>query len=113
MIDDPEKTALLISRLKELLPIDAGVAKNLQRSLAAKSPEIPIPARCQVVDVLNLGDEGGVACCLDIGGLDAAAVHIVSITHLLFDRRSPLFREIDTYQRRRIKKLKQQRGRAF
>jgi hypothetical protein len=113
MIDDPEKTALFISRLKELLPIDAGVAKELQRSLAEKSPEIPIPARCQVVDVLNLGDEGGVACCLDIGGSDTAAVHIVSITHLLFDRRSPLFRDIDTYQRRRIKKLKKQRGRGF
>ena len=113
MIDDPEKTALFISRLKALLPIDAGIAKDLQRSLAARSPEIPIPARCKVVDVLNLGEEGGVACCLDIGGSDTTAVHIVSITHLLFDRRSPLFREIDTYQRRRIKKLKQQRGRGF
>jgi hypothetical protein len=113
MIDDPEKTALFISRLKELLPINVGIAKDLQRSLAEKSPEMPIPARCQVVDVLHLGDEGGVACCLDIGGSDTAAVHIVSITHLLFDRRSPLFRDIDTYQRRRIKKLKKQRGRSF
>ena len=112
MIDDPEKAALFISRLKELLLIDAGIAKDLQRSLAAKSPEIAIPARCQVVDVLNLGDEGGVACCLDIGGPETAAVHIVSITHLLFAR-SPLFRDIDTYQRRRIKKLQQQRGRGF
>ena len=113
MIDDPEKTAFLIARLKELLPIAAGIAKDLQRSLAAKSPEMPIPARCQVVDVLNLGDEGGVACCLDIGGPDTAAVHIVSIAHLLFDRRSPLFRDINAYQRRRIKKLKRQRGRGF
>lgn len=113
MIDDPEKTARFISRLKERLPIDAAIAKDLQRSLAEKSPEIPIPAKCQVVDVLHLGDEGGVACCLDIGGSDTAAVHIVSITHLLFDRRSPLFRDIDAYQRHRIKKLKQQRGRGF
>lgn len=113
MIDDPEKTALLISSLEKRLPIDAGIAKDLQRILSAKSPEIPIPARAKVVDVLNLGDEGGVACCLDIGGSEATAVHIVSITHLLFDRRSPLFREIDSYQRRRIKKLKQQRGRDF
>ena len=67
-----EKTALFISRFKELLPIDAGIAKDLQRSLAAKSPEIAIPARCQVVDVLN-------------------------------PRR----------RRRRIKKLKQQRGRLL
>ncbi len=113
MIDDPEKTDLLISKLKDSLQIDTAITKDLQRSLAAKSPETPIPARCQVVDVLNLGDEGGVACCLDIGGDDTAAVHIVSITHLLFDRRFPLFRDIDTYKRRRIKKLKRQRGSGF
>ena len=113
MLDDPEKTALFISRLKGLLPLDAGIATELRRSLAEKSPEVPIPARCKVVDVLNLGDEGGVACCLDMGGSNTTAVHIVSITHLLFDRRSPLFREIDAYQRRRIKKIKKQRGRGF
>jgi hypothetical protein len=34
---------------------------------------------------------------------------VVSITHLAFDRRGPLSREIDAYQRHRIKKLKRQR----
>lgn len=113
MIDDPEKTELLISRLKDLLPIDAMIAKDLRRNLAAKSPQIPIPPKCQVIDLLNLGDDGGVACCLDIGGPETEAVHIVSITQLMFDRRAPLFREIDTYQRRRIKKIRQQRRRGF
>jgi hypothetical protein len=95
------------------LPIDAGLTKELQRLRTTKSPEIQIQARCQVIDVLNLGDEGGIACCLDIGGLETTAAHIVSITHLVFERRSPLFREIDAYQRRRIKKLKQQQGHSF
>lgn len=113
MIDDPDKTDILISKLKSALPLDAGLTKDLQRLLATKSPEMPIPTRCQMTDVLNLGDEGGVACCLDIGGPETTAVHIVSITHLIFDRRSPLFREIDAYQRHRIKKLKQQQGRSF
>jgi hypothetical protein len=113
MIDNPEKTATLIAKLKALLPIEAGLAKDLRRTLEAKSPQITIPLRCQVVDLLNLGDEGGVACCLDIGGSDTEAVHIVSMTHLLFDRRSPMFREIDKYQRHRTKKLKQQSGREF
>jgi hypothetical protein len=113
MIDDPEKTGIFISKLKSALPIDARLTKELQRLLATKSPEIPIPERCQMVDVLNLGDEGGVACCLDIGGAETTAAHIVSITHLIFDRRFPLFRDIDAYQRRRIKKLKQQQGRSF
>lgn len=113
MIDDPDKTDIFISKLKRALPINAGLTKELQRFLATKTPEIPIPTRCQMIDVLNLGDEGGVACCLDIGGPETTAAHIVSITHLIFDRRSPLFREIDAYQRRRIKKLKQQKGLSF
>ncbi len=113
MIDDPDKTDIFISKLKGALPIDAGLTKELQRLLATKSPEIQIQASCQVIDVLYLGDDGGVACCLDIGGPETTAAHIVSITHLVFDRRSPLFREIDAYQRRGIKKLKQHQGRTF
>jgi hypothetical protein len=113
MIDDPEKTENFISRLKDGLPINAIIPKDLRRNLAAKSPETPITTNCQVVDVLNLGDDGGIACCLDIGGPDTTAVHVVSITQLMFDRRSPLFREIDAYQRRRIKKIKQQFDRGF
>jgi hypothetical protein len=31
---------------------------------------------------------------------------IVSITHLLFDRRNPLAREIASYQRQRVKRLR-------
>lgn len=111
MIDDPDRTDIFISKLKSALPIDAGLTKGLQRLLATRSPEMPIPTKCQMVDVVYLGDEGGVACCLDIGGPETKDAHIVSITHLVFDRRSPLFRDIDAYQRRRIKKLKRQHGR--
>ena len=87
--------------------------KSFSVALQKNRPRSQFPQGARVVDVLNLGDEGGVACCLDIGGPEHGGRHIVSITHLLFDRRSPLFRDIDAYQRRRIKKLKQQRGRGF
>jgi hypothetical protein len=50
---------------------------------------------------------------LDIGGGGAKTAHVVSITHLTFDRRVPLSREIEAYQRHRIKKLKQQQGRDY
>ena len=43
-------------------------------------------------------------CGLDIGGSDTKTPHFVSITHLSFDRRMPLFRRIATYQHHRIKK---------
>ena len=113
MIDDLEMTELFIARLKDHLPIEAGIPKDLRRALTAKSPQTPIPPRCQVLDVLNLGDEGGIGCCLDIGGPQTEEVHIVSLTHLLFDRGDNLFKEIETSQRRRIKKIKRQQGRSF
>jgi hypothetical protein len=40
-------------------------------------------------------------------------MHVVSITHLTFNRNAPLFREIEAYQRHRIKKLKQQQGSGY
>ena len=39
--------------------------------------------------------------------------NLVSITHLGFHRNTPLSREIDLYQRHRIKKLKQQNARGY
>jgi hypothetical protein len=47
---------------------------------------------------------------LDIGGAETKTPHVVSITHLRFDRRTLLSREIEAYQRHRIKKLKSSRA---
>jgi hypothetical protein len=112
MIDDPRKTDLLIGMLKESLPIQTIVTPYLATVLAKQSSDMPIPARCNVIDVFYTGDMGGILCCLDIGGPDTKSAHLVSITHLTFDRRVPLAREIEVYQRHRNKKLKQQQGRG-
>jgi hypothetical protein len=111
MIDDPRKTDLLIAMLKESLPIQAIVTPHLATALAKQSSDMPIPARCNVIDVFYTGDMGGILCCLDIGGPDTKSAHLVSITHLTFERRVSLAREIEVYQRHRNKKLKQQQGR--
>lgn len=60
--------------------------------------------------MLYSGDEGGILCCLDIGGANTPVAHLVSITHLAFNRNIPLAREIEAYQRHRNKKLKRQQG---
>jgi hypothetical protein len=113
MIDEPRKTELLMAGLKESLPIQANVTPHLARELAKQTPDISIPSRCNVIDVFYSGESGGIVCCLDIGGRDAESMHVVSITHLTFNRNAPLFREIEAYQRHRIKKLKQQQGRGY
>ena len=102
-----------MAMLKELLPVQAIVTPHLASALAKQSPDISIPAQCNVIDVFYTGDAGGILCCLDIGGPDTKSAHLVSITHLAFNRRAPLAREIEVYQRHRNKKLKQQQGRGY
>jgi hypothetical protein len=112
MIDDPRKTDLLISMLNESLPIEANMTQYLYGALMQQSPDATIPKKCNVTSVFYTGDMGGILCGLDIGGAETDNAHVVSITHLAFDRRVPLSREINAYQRHRIKKLKQQQGRG-
>ena len=111
MIDDPRKTDLLMSMLTESLPIEANVTPYLAGALMQQSPDVAIPKKCNVTSVFCTGDLGGILCGLDIGGAETKTPHMVSITHLAFDRCLPLSREIDAYQRHRIKKLKQQQRR--
>lgn len=113
MIDDIEKAQFLLDRLKSALPIATRISPSLMKSLSSRSPDVEIPDRCNIIDALYMGDEGGIICCLDIGGAETKNPHLVSITHLRFDRNTPLFREIDVYQRHRIKKLKQQDARGY
>ena len=54
-----------------------------------------------------LGDEGGIVCEIDFGLAITNAV-FASITHLRFDPRLPLAREITTYQKHRVKRLQRQ-----
>ena len=81
MIDQHEKTDLLIARLKELLPIEADITPPLAKLLAEQSPDTPIPAKCNVITVFYTGDMGGIICGLDIGGPNTKTPHLVSITH--------------------------------
>ena len=53
-----------------------------------------------------VGDEGGIVCRLDFGHEDTEKVFFASITHLTFDRRMPLAREIAAYQKHRIKRIR-------
>jgi hypothetical protein len=52
-------------------------------------------------------------CSLDIGENEAKTAPLVSITHLMFYRRVPLSREIQAYQRDRVRKLRQQGRRPY
>ncbi len=91
MIDDIEKSEALVERMRAVLPIRAHTTMALRRTLQQSSKH-GLPNECSVAEVRYLGDEGGIACILDLGFDDTKEVHLVSITHLRFDRRHPLAR---------------------
>jgi hypothetical protein len=78
----------------------------LLAQLHEQAPGRDLSPRCQITEIYYAGDEGGILCKLDFGTEDADPVFFVSITHLTFDRRLPLAREIAAYQKHRVKRLR-------
>lgn len=113
MIDNTEKTATLMEKMRAVLPIGAEITAQTQETLRKESPDRVIPRRCRITSVYYAGDEGGVLCTLDFGVPDTGKVYIVSITHLTVDRRTPPSREVRVYQKHRIKRLRKLDGRLF
>lgn len=105
-IDHPDQVQRLMHRLGAALPVPARVTPELQMSLREqRSATIPVSSR--VTCISYAGDEGGIVCQLETEA-DSAEVVLVSITHLRFDTRLPLAREIAAYQRHRVKRLRRQ-----
>ncbi|MFY0624601.1 MAG: hypothetical protein JXQ89_23240 [Pelagimonas sp.] len=113
MIDDPIKTQALMSALKDHVPLTANLTPELKALLRRKDASLVIPAQCQVIEALYMGEEGGICCRLDLGGKEDHNPTVVSITHLRFTRNCPLSQQIFGYQKHRVKKLKKQNGRGF
>jgi hypothetical protein len=111
MLDNPDMTAELLAKLEAAVPIPAIIPQPLGRLLRRQAPGAAVPNRCQVVSVFYAGDEGGIMCGLGGDGLEQTEqVFIASITHLEFDWRTSLAREITGYQKRRTRKLRRQYG---
>jgi|tagenome__1003787_1003787.scaffolds.fasta_scaffold20779198_1 hypothetical protein len=113
MLDDPDRTSRLVAAMEASLPLETRLSQIVKGALIKQSSDPAIPDSCMVTRAFYLGEEGGIVCGLNIGGPETKTPFIVSITHLIFNRRSPLFRQIDAYQRHRVKKLKQQNGCSF
>jgi hypothetical protein len=99
----------LVERMRAALPMRAFTNIELRRTLQEASKRV-FPHECRVTEIWYMGDEGGISCSLDFGFSDTKAAHIVSITHLRFDRSNPLAREIKAYCKHRIKRIKKLHG---
>ena len=105
MIDRPEQR--LMERLGTALPIPAHMTPEVRMTLR-RQRGVTVPADCSVTGISYAGDEGGIVCRLEAPAEMAGAV-FASITHLRFDPRLPLTREIIAYQKHRVKRLRVQR----
>ena len=74
-------------------------------NLRGRSSAAEITMNCKVTKVFYLGDEGGITCQVTFDE-KKEEVFLVSITHLAFDRRLAIAREIAAYQKRRIKRIR-------
>ena len=104
MIDHPETTERLIAKLNDALPILARLTPELQDLLRRQNAGTAIPPQATITWISYAGDEGGIVCKLDLGP-DIENAAFTSITHLRFDARLPLAREIAAYQKHRVKRL--------
>jgi hypothetical protein len=106
LIDNRDQVERLLGKLTESLPLSALVTPALMATLRERSSTTKITLDCTVTEVMYMGDEGGVVCHLTFDEEDAREVFLTSITHLAFDRRLPVAREIAAYQKHRIKRLR-------
>jgi hypothetical protein len=106
VIDNPNQVEQLVGRLREALPIPAIASAPLLALLKERSPSLDLQPLCRVLRVDYAGDKGGIVCQLDFASEDGREVFFASITHLTFDHRLPLAREIATYPKHRIKHIR-------
>lgn len=107
MIDNLDQTERLLAKLQQALPLPARATPELLATLAANDAASKISSACRITWISYAGDEGGIVCRLDFEGTAANAA-FASITHLRFDARLPLTREITAYQKHRVKRLRRQ-----
>jgi hypothetical protein len=106
VIDNLDQTGRLLCKLEEALPRAARATPALAATIREQSGGNEVSPSCWVTRVHYLGDEGEILCHLAFDADVGPRAFIVSITHLLFDRRLPLAREIASYQKHRVKRLR-------
>ena len=108
MIDNPEQVERLLAKLQAALPVPARLTPEAAAAIQAQNAAAgKIPPVGSITWVSYAGDEGGIMCKLEFGHETEASV-FTSITHLRFDPRLPLAREITAYQKRRVRRLQRQ-----
>lgn len=104
MISKKIDTFNLINEIEGALPIHAYPTKKLIHRLREGSVKIKSGHPMQIINVIYLGDSGGIGCEIKWKENQASPL-IASLTHLRIDAKHPLSTKIRGYQKQRIDHL--------
>jgi hypothetical protein len=106
MLDNPEKTARLITALKAAVPFEVALMSDLIDNLAQQQKPVVVKPIETVSAVSYLGDVGGIVC--HVQPEDTECMIIVSLTQVRVLRTLPFATAVLDYQKHRVKKLRKQ-----
>ncbi len=109
MLDNPNNTFELITKLKAALPFEVELTPEVIESLRTGEPAAVVKPQQVVSDVSYLGDEGGIMCHI-IPKESSVNPIVISITHVRMSRKQLLAKAVFNYQKHRVKKIKKQNG---
>jgi hypothetical protein len=93
-------------KLEGSLPLTVTMRAQAVASLKRHSLGAGAPRQYQVTAVDFLGHQDGIVCRLIDTTGEVRGEFLASITHLEFDQRQPIARDIITYQRHRMERLR-------
>src|SRR5258706_13293082 len=108
MLDNPEKTARLLTALKAALPFKVELLPSLVSYLRVQHVAAADQTQRIVSDLSYAGDEGGIVCHIIRSEAEGGAL-VVSLTQVRVPRSMPLAAAVADYHNNRVKKLKKQR----
>jgi hypothetical protein len=106
MLDQPEKTIVLVAAMRMALPFHVVPTPELIAHLARQQKPIAVKPTETVSEISYAGDEGGIMC--HIRPAAAGDMVFVSLTHVRMSRMLPFAAAAIDYQRHRVKNLRHQ-----
>jgi len=102
-MDAKEQYQELTDKLMEVLPLKAYPIRGLVNIFREKGKPITLKTELTITNVMNSGDVSGIMCVVEDNGENVLAC---GLTHLIFARSCPLFKEIAVYQKKREKSIR-------
>jgi hypothetical protein len=94
----------LAKKLENEIPIPAYPIRELVQIFRDKGNPITLKSKLTITSVINSGDISGIMCTVMENDDNVIAC---SLTHLIFDPKFHLHKDILDYQRKRYKRIKQ------